>query len=133
MMQLKGFYQNYEHFFVTFKRPNSQDLAKTNEVFFVTDPKRNPALFVKNFLESVLVFARERPKFILSTGAGVALPMCFIGKIFGSKIIFVESYCRITVPSLSGRVIYPISDLFIIQWSELRKFYKKAVFVGGFF
>lgn len=133
IMQLKEFFEKKKHFFATFDRQNSQDLAKKSKVYFLTDPKRNPFLFLKTSIESLKIFLQEKPNIVLSTGAGVALPLCFIGKFFGAKIIFVESYCRISVPSASGRLAYLVSDLFVVQWKELKKFYPKAKYVGGFF
>lgn len=133
MMQLKDFYEKREHFFVTFRRPNSEELSKKEKTYFLTDPKRNLFLFSKNFFESLLVFLKEKPRFIVSTGAGIAIPVCFIGKALGAKIIFIESYCRIDKPSLSGKIVYPIADLFIVQWPELLGFYPKAKYLGGFF
>ena len=133
LQQLKGFYEKTNHFFVTFKRPNSLELGKKEKSYFLTDPKRNPLLLLQNFFESLSIFLKEKPRVIVSTGAGVAVPMCYIGKLFGAKIIFIESYCRITGPSFSGRVIYPISDLFLVQWKPLKKFYPNAKFLGGFF
>lgn len=131
--QLKSFYEKKEHFFVTFERPNSKELAEKKKVYFVTDPKRNPVAFLLVFIQSALVFLKEKPKIIVSTGAGAAIPICLIGKLFGSKIIFVESYCRITRPSLSGKIFYKFADLFIVQWPELLKFFPKAKYWGAFF
>jgi beta-1,4-N-acetylglucosaminyltransferase len=70
---------------------------------------------------------------IISTGAGVAVPTCFLGKfLFKSKFIFIESFCRIKEPSLSGKLIYPIADLFFVQWKNLLNFYgKKAIYRGS--
>ncbi len=133
IMQLEDFYSKKEHFFVTFKRPNSIAVSQKEKTFFLTDPKRNPFLVVKNFFEALEIFRKEKPKIILSTGAGIAIPFCIIGKLHGAKIIFVESYCRINSPSLSGRIAYLFSDLFIVQWKEMKKFYPKAEYFGGFF
>ena len=33
--------------------------------------------------------------------------------------------------SLSGKIIYPFADLFLVQWKELSKKYKKAVYGGS--
>ena len=56
--------------------------------------------------------------------------MCYIGKIFGSKIIFIETFANRNSKTLSGRLVYPIADLFLVQWEEMLKLYPKAK-LGG--
>ena len=81
--------------------------------------------------QSLKLLFRERPDVIISTGAGVAIAMCWWGKVFGKKVIFIEDWCVVESPSLSGRLVCPISDLFIIQWKQLQKYYPKAKFRGA--
>ena len=60
----------------------------------------------------------------------MAIPICIYAKLFGKKIIYIESMARINSPSATGKLVYKFADLFIIQWEELRKFYPKAVYGG---
>lgn len=132
-MQLEEFYGRHEHFFVTFRRPNSIELAGPERVYFVADPKRNPILLLVNLFQSLRVFLKEKPDVVLTTGAGAAVPISYIAKAFGRKVIYIESFCRIDSASLCGRVMHPISDLFLVQWESGRKFFPKAVYAGGVF
>jgi len=127
---IEGFYKKYNHFFVTFKRPNSISLAKKEKVHFIVDPERSPIKLIKNIIQSFKIIRREKPEVIISTGAGVAVPICYLGKLLGSKIIFIESFCRTQDPSVSGKLVYPISDLFIYQWKKLKEFYPNGVYGG---
>lgn len=132
--QLEDFYKRYNHFFVTFKRADTIEMAEEKKVYFVNDPKRNPFKFFINFIKSIYILGRERPNIILTTGAGVAIPISVIGKIFGRKLIFIESFCRMKEKSLTGKILYPFADLFLVQWKEMLKSYgKKAIYVGGVF
>lgn len=63
---------------------------------------------------------REKPDVILTTGAAVAIPMCVIGKLFRKKVIYIESFARMTTPNKTGLLIYKFADLFIIQWEALK-------------
>lgn len=126
---LEPFYKDYEHFFVTFERPNTI-FIREKKVYFITDPKRNIFKLIKNSIQSIKIIKTERPNLIITTGAGVAIPISYIGKIFGSKIVFIESFCRTEKPSLTGRILYPISDLFIIQWKKLKNYLPKAIYGG---
>ncbi|WP_191976308.1 hypothetical protein [Limosilactobacillus reuteri] len=49
------------------------------------------------------------------------------------KVIYIESFARITTPSLTGKILYHFADLFIVQWKELLKVYPKAKYFGGIF
>ena len=56
--------------------------------------------------------------------------MCYLGKLFGSKIIFIETFANSESKTLSGKMIYPIANLFIVQWKEMLKLYPKAIYGG---
>ena len=68
---------------------------------------------------------------IISSGAAPAIPFFYLGKMFGAKLIYIEVYDRIDMPTITGKLLYPIVDEFIIQWEEQRKFYPKAKLLGG--
>ena len=137
MLQIQFFkkiFDKYEHFFITFKRPDTSELSKKKRVYFVEDPKRNPLSLLKNFFQSFLILLKEKPKVVLTTGAGIAVPTCYLAKLFNSKIIFIEDFCRPVKPSLSGKLIYPIADLFLVQWKKLvDKYGEKAIYGGPVF
>ncbi len=85
-------------------------------------------------LRGVHRFLKERKiTHIVTTGAMCSFGYCLVAKFMGIKIIYIESFARTKSPSITGKLIYPISDLFIIQWKELKKYYPKAVYGGGIF
>ena len=133
IQQLRPIYKKYHHFFLTFKRDMSIDLAKKEQVIFVVDPLRNLAKLVKNIIQSLLIFLKERPDLVIANGGGVVVPFCFFSRIFSKKIIFIESFSRVNKPSLSGKLLSNIVDILIIQWKPLQKFYKKAIYGGCIF
>jgi len=68
---------------------------------------------------------------VITTGAGVAVPICLFAKIFfNSKIIFIESFSRIYEPSSTGKILYNFADLFFVQWPTLKKRFKRAIYAG---
>lgn len=133
ILHLKDSYSKHPHFFITFKRMDTTELAKKEKIYFVSDPGRSPINFLKCVFQSFKILLKERPDVIITTGAGVAIPPSYLAKLFfGSKIVFVESFCRIEEPSLSGRAMYPISDLFLVQWPEmLKKYGDRAIYKGA--
>ena len=133
MMELKEVYGRYNHFFVTYRSADTIELAEKEKVHFLVNPRRHPILTILNILQSFKRFIKEKPDIVLTTGAGVALPMCYIAKLYRKKIIFIESFCRVEKPSLFGKLIYPIANLTIVQWKPLLDYYKEAKYGGPIF
>jgi len=129
-MQILPALRGHKRFFVTFEREQAREVLKKEKVYFVIDPKRNPKKLMKNFYQAIKILKKEKPDVVLSTGAAAAVPLCYAAKMLGMKIIFVESLAAVQKPSMSGRAVYPIADLFVVQWKHLMKNYKKAVYGG---
>jgi UDP-N-acetylglucosamine:LPS N-acetylglucosamine transferase len=113
-------------FYVTFPSPHLKATLEGRKYYTITDPRRSPVRFFASLYQALKVLRRERPDVVISTGAGVTVPVCYLGKTFGAKVVYVECGCRVTTPSLAGRIIYPIADLFIVRWRPLLKYFKKA-------
>lgn len=79
------------------------------------------------------VLKREKPDLIISSGAAVAVPFFYLGKLFGAKLIYIEVFDRIDKPTMTGKMVYPIVDKFIVQWDEQKQVYPKAVNLGSIF
>jgi len=133
LIQLEKAWKGKKHFFVSDKRLNAIDLAKKEKVFFVACPRRNPLKLALNMLQSLSIFLREMPDIVVSTGADTAIPFCVIAKLFGKKVVFIESFCRIKEGSLSGKIMYRMADLFLVQWKQNKEFFPKAIYAGSVF
>lgn len=134
LLPLKSAFEEYESFWITFKSPITEKTLKSERFYLVEDPIRNVIKFLKLTLVSFLIFLKEKPDVVITTGAGVAVPFCLISKIFGKKLIYIESFCRTQSPSSTGKILYPISDLFLIQWKHmLDKYGDKAEYHGSVF
>jgi len=83
------------------------------------------------FAEEILIFIREKPDIIISTGSGIAIPIFIFAKPFRRKLIFIESLCRIKNLSMTARIILPIVDIMLVQWKDLVRKYKKARYEGN--
>ena len=133
MLQLESVYKKHTHFFISFKRIDTESLSKKELFYCIERPARNPAKTIKNFVQTLKILQKENPDLIISTGADVALASCFIGKLLGKKVIFIESFCRPIKPGITGKLIYQIADLFLYQWKALKKYYKKGIYSGSIF
>ena len=129
LLQLREAFEGYEYFYATFRREDTQRLQ--GKVYYLIDPKRNPLKLLINCLQASWVVAKERPDVVITTGAGVVVPLCYFAKLFGARIIYIESLARIDTKSLSGILLYPIADLFFVQWRELLGKYGDKAKYGG--
>lgn len=74
---------------------------------------------------------RERPNVVISTGAAAGCLACFVARLLGAKIVWVDSITNVRRISLSGRMVRPIADLFLVQWPDLTERYEGTEFVGA--
>lgn len=140
LMQLKPLFSKYNYYIITEKDKATLDLKKlyNNRISYLKyGTRRNcfkyPFIFLFNCFKSIYLYIKIRPKYIVTTGTHTAVPICYLGKLFGTKIIFIETFANRTTKTLSGKLIYPIANLFIVQWEEMLKLYPKAVFGGSIF
>ena len=140
LLQLEPMFNKYNYSIITEKDKSTLYLkeiygSKVNYLIYGTRKKiiKYFFIFIFNFFKSILLYFKIRPKYIVSTGTHTAVPICYIGKLFGSKIIFIETFANINTKTLSGKLIYPISNLFIVQWEEMLKLYPKAIYGGSIF
>lgn len=143
LMQLKSMFDKYDYYLVTEKTKSNMSLLKKypKKVSFLiygtytTFLKKitYPFKLIANCFISLYIYIKVRPKFIVSTGAHTAGPMCLIGKIFGSKIIFIETFANSKTRTKTGRIVYKFADLFIVQWKEMLELYPNAVYGGWIF
>mgnify|MGYP004462829957 FL=1 len=137
LLQLKPLFKKYNSYIITEKDKSNESLKEIygDKMYFLPYGTRAKLLtyIFKYFylcLRTVYLYFKIRPKVIITTGTHTAGPMCIIGKIFGSKIIYIETIANTNKKTATGKLIYPIADLFIVQWEEMLKLYPKAVYGG---
>ena len=94
---------------------------------------RNIKNLIRNTGLAWKILRKERPDLIVSSGAAVAVPFFYLGKLFGAKTIYIEVFDRIDKPTLTGKLVYPVTDRFIVQWEGMKKVYPKAINLGSIF
>ena len=123
LLQLVGLqdaFGAYERLWVTFDKPDARALLEGERVVHAHGPtNRNVPNLLRNLRLAWRVLRTERPCAILTTGAGVAVPFAWIGRLLGIPTIYVESVTRIEGLSLSGRLIKPVAAQLYAQWPEL--------------
>ncbi len=133
LIQLKKFYQKYDHFWITFKGKDADYYLKNKKKYYAYYPEsRNVLNLIKNFFLAIKILGFEKPNYLLSSGAGIAVPFFVVGKLFfNTTLIYIEPYDFVAYPSLTGRILYNFVDLFLVQHQQQLKWYPKAKFWGS--
>jgi len=128
---LKAWWEKTDRFWVTFEKADAASLLCGERVFRAYGPTtRNIKNLIRNTFVAFRILLGERPDLIISTGAAVAVPFFYIGKLLGCRLVFIEVYDRVDSPTLTGRLVYPITDAFLLQWPEQKRFYPKGRLIG---
>jgi UDP-N-acetylglucosamine:LPS N-acetylglucosamine transferase len=134
--RLIEFGNQYDVFLVT-EKGGFIELNVCRRVYHLSQINRKEVLFIPKFIniffQSFSILWKEKPDYIISTGALVTFPICLLGKLMRKKVIYIESFARVDTASLTGKLMYRIADLFIVQWEELLEIFPKAIYGGGIF
>ena len=134
LYMLKPFWKDKNRFWVTFDKEDARSLLEGEKMYPCYYPtNRSLKALIKNTAIAWKVLRKEKPDLIFSSGAAVAVPFFYLGKLMGAKLIYIEVFDRIDKPTVTGRLVYPIVDKFIVQWEEQKKVYPKAINLGGIF
>ncbi len=138
IFQLQQLLEATDHLIVTEDRPLARRLLEGHPARFVRPNGHNRDwIFWRNFLLNwflaVPILLKFRPHAIVTTGSHTAVPFCYLGKLMGCKIIYILSFCRIDSTAAAATAVYPIADLFFVQWEQMRTAYPKSTYVGPLF
>lgn len=86
--------------------------------------------YIKLFRQGFNLIVKYKPKVIISTGSHIAVPLFWFGKMFGAKLIFIESNAMVYSQTITGKLVRKISDKIFVQWPEMKKVYPEAEYSG---
>lgn len=130
LQKLEPLAKKYEGFFVTEKTQFDAPLSK---YFMKQTDLKDKFMIPKmtwNMLYTILIWIKERPDFVITTGTMVAYPFYLLSVLFHKKFVFIETFGRANMPTVAGKMMEKHTDLFIVQWETQKKFYKKAIYGG---
>jgi UDP-N-acetylglucosamine:LPS N-acetylglucosamine transferase len=131
LLKLEPCWEGRECFSVTTSRAVEEQLARFGRVYVVSESNRTrPLTTLRVLVSCVRIILRERPDFVISTGAAVGCIAGFVAKLVGAKIIWVDSIANVDKLSLSARLIRPFADLILTQWPDVALKYKAVEYVG---
>jgi beta-1,4-N-acetylglucosaminyltransferase len=134
LLQLADLWPPERRHWVTFEKSDAVSLLAGERATWAYHPtNRNIPNFIRNFGLTLRMLRRHKVQAIVTTGAGVAVPFAIAGRLLGIDVVYIESMARITSPSLTGRLVYPFANTYIVQWPELQRFFKRARCFGTVF
>jgi beta-1,4-N-acetylglucosaminyltransferase len=130
LLQVRDAFEGYPTFWLTYREVSTSNLKDT---YYIANIGKSPVAFIFGLFKILFILLKERPTVLFSTGSEIAIPPFYFGKfLFGVKLIYLESCAQIFRPSMTGKWVYPITDLFLVQWeSLLSKYGPKAKYIGG--
>jgi beta-1,4-N-acetylglucosaminyltransferase len=132
LYRLEPWWGRHQRTWVTFETADAVSLLEGEATVWAFHPTtRNLPNLFRNLRLAWRVLRRERPDVVVSDGAGVAVPFFLIARILRIRTVYLEVYDRIDDPTLTGRLCYPLSDLFLLQWEEQRRSYPRGVVIGA--
>ncbi|GAB6168201.1 UDP-N-acetylglucosamine--LPS N-acetylglucosamine transferase [Clostridium carnis] len=136
LMMLKPIMDKYDSFIIT-EKTLYKSIKDKRKTYYLKQVNREEKTWVFkmiiNTINSLKIYIKEKPDIVISTGALATIPICIIAKVFRKKLIFIESFAKITTPTLTGKLLYKFADQFYVQWEEMLKVYPKAIYKGGIY
>lgn len=136
LLMLRPLMEKYDSVFVTEK--TDYNVGKMDiQTYYLRQINRKELLFLPKLLantfSSLKIVLKEKPDVMITTGVLAIIPMALWTKLLGGKLIYLESFAKVTSKTLSGKLLYHFADRFYVQWEEMLKLYPKAIYKGGIY
>ncbi len=136
LMMLKPLMEKYDSVLVTEKTKYGAGKLDI-KTYYVKQINRKELLFVPKFIantwKSLRIIMKEKPTVMITTGVLATIPLALLMKLFKGKLIYIESFAKVTSKTLSGKLLYKYADQFYVQWEEMLQLYPNAIYKGGIY
>lgn len=136
LCMLKPLMEKYDSFVLTEVTSYKVEIDG-QKMYYVKQVNRREKSFIlrmlENTIKSIKIYNKEKPDVVICTGVLAMIPMCLVAKFHKKKLIYIESFAKVTSATLSGKLLYRFADQFYVQWPEMLTIYPKAIFLGGIY
>lgn len=136
LMMLSPLMDKYDSFIVT-EKTEYKPVSDNRKIYYVDQVNRREKLFPLKMLrvsmQSLRIMLKERPDVVITTGVLAMIPISLQAKLFGKKLIYIESFAKVTTPNQSGKLLYRFADQFYVQWESMLDVYPDAIYKGGIY
>ncbi len=137
LMMLQPLMEKYDSFIITEKTAYNVNKNNKHKTYYLRQTNRREILFplnmIINTIKSLYIFIKEKPDYMITTGVLAIIPMALIVKLFKRKLIYIESFAKISSPTLTGKFLYKKTDRFYVQWEQMLEIYPNAIYKGGIY
>ena len=133
---LKPLMEKYDSFVVT-EETAYKAVIKGQKMYYMHQVNRReklmPLWMMVNTMRSIRIMISEKPDVVITTGVLAMIPLCLLTKLFRKKLIYIESFAKVSSPTQTGKLLYKYADQFYVQWESMKKFYPNAIYLGGIY
>jgi beta-1,4-N-acetylglucosaminyltransferase len=131
LLALQPFWEQHDRFWVTFRMDDATSRLAGERAYWCHHPtNRNLPNLVRNTRLAWRILRKERPDLIVSSGAAVAVPFFWLGRLLGIPSAFIEVVDRVDSATLTGRLVAPVATAVLLAWPEQRRAYRRGLVVG---
>ena len=126
MLRLKSVMSKFNSYIVSDKKEAYKDWEGYGSSIYIDAynvKKHRLFHFFKNLWQCFRLCIKYKPEYIVTTGAGLAIPMFIAGRILGKRLIFIESRARVYTKSASGKLLGKLANKVIVQLPEMLEVY----------
>ena len=136
LSMLKPLMEKYDSFVVT-EQTDYKAFIKGQKMYYVHQVNRKektlPFWMIVNSFKSLWIIIKERPDVVITTGVLAIIPLCVLMKLMKKKVVYIESFAKISSPTETGKLMYKFADRFYVQWESMKEFYPNALYLGGIY
>lgn len=136
LMMLKPLMKKYDSFVVT-ESTQYNSKIKNEKTYYLCQVNRQENKFILsmifNTFKSFRILMKEKPDLVVCTGVLATIPLCLLIKIMGKKLVYIESFAKVSSPTKTGKLLYNFADQFYVQWESMLKVYPNAIYLGGIY
>lgn len=136
LAMLKPLMEKYDSFVIT-EETSYKATITGQKMYYMKQVNRKERTLLPRMLEntarSIRIYREEKPDIVICTGVLAMIPICLIAKLHGKKLIYIESFAKVTSPTLSGKFLYKYADQFYVQWPQMKELYPDAIYLGGIY
>ncbi len=136
LMMLKPLMKKYDSFVVT-ESTQYNSKIKNEKTYYLRQVNRQENKFILsmifNTFKSFRILMKEKPDLVVCTGVLATIPLCLLIKIMGKKLVYIESFAKVSSPTKTGKLLYNFADQFYVQWESMLKVYPNAIYLGGIY
>lgn len=136
LSMLKPLMDEYDSIVVT-ENTKYKSVIKGNKMYYLHQVNRKEKLMlfwmIINSIKSIKILLVEKPEVLITTGVLAMIPLSLLIKLFGKKLIYIESFAKVNSPTETGKLLYKYADQFYVQWESMKKFYPNAIYLGGIY